>query len=153
VVAETVTMARIGLGARPIDLAVAADTPGPLVVRGSRERMIQVVTNILLNAIQATPDGGTVTVLLAEREGNAMLTVHNTGSFIPPPIRRQLFVPFFTTKPSGTGLGLAIARQIVTGLDGRIDVDSDPDTGTTFAIELPLAVRADLAGMAGMASA
>jgi signal transduction histidine kinase len=84
-------------------------------------------------------------VRLGEREGQALITVHNTGSFIPPLIRRQLFVPFFTTKPSGTGLGLAIARQIVTGLDGRIDVESDPESGTTFAIELPLAIRADMA--------
>ena len=70
-----------------------------------------------------------------------MLEVHNTGSFIPPEVRKQLFVPFFTTKPTGTGLGLAIARQIVLGMDGRIDVDSDPQSGTTFTIELPLAVR------------
>jgi signal transduction histidine kinase len=67
--------------------------------------------------------------------------VHNSGSFIPDDIRRQLFVPFFTTKATGTGLGLAIARQIVTAFDGRIEVESDPTTGTTFTIELPLAVR------------
>jgi signal transduction histidine kinase len=144
-VAEAVSMARIGLGARPITLAVASDCSGPVVVRGSHERLIQVLTNVILNAIQATPDGGTVTVRLAQRPGHAVVTVHNTGSFIPAPIRRQLFVPFFTTKPNGTGLGLAIARQLVTGLDGRIDVDSDPDTGTTFAIELPLVVGADVA--------
>jgi PAS domain S-box-containing protein len=150
VVAETVSMARIGLAGRPVELRVAADTANPVVVRGSRERMVQVVTNVLLNAVQATPDGGVVTVRLAGRDGNALLTVHNTGSFIPPPVRRQLFVPFFTTKPTGTGLGLAIARQLVTGLDGRIDVESDPDTGTTFAVELPLAVRASVADMASV---
>ncbi len=66
--------------------------------------------------------------------------MHNTGSYIPPNVCRQLFVPFFTTKPTGTGLGLAIARQIVMSMDGRIDVESDPDRGTTFTVELPLAV-------------
>ena len=76
------------------------------------------------------------------------MTVHNTGSYIPPDVRRQLFVPFFTTKPTGTGLGLAIARQIVTAMDGRIEVESDPETGTTFTVELPLA--ASERGCAGM---
>jgi two-component system sensor histidine kinase AtoS len=70
-----------------------------------------------------------------------VVSVHNTGSYIPPQVRRQLFVPFFTTKPTGTGLGLAIARQIVTSMDGRIDVQSDPDAGTTFTVEIPLAVQ------------
>jgi signal transduction histidine kinase len=69
------------------------------------------------------------------------VAVHNTGSFIPPDVRRRLFVPFFTTKATGTGLGLAIAQQIVTALDGRIEVDSNPDSGTTFTIEMPLAVQ------------
>ena len=70
-----------------------------------------------------------VTVSAEPREGRPSVSVHNTGSFIPPDVRRQLFVPFFTTKPTGTGLGLAIARQIVTAMDGRIDVDSDPASG------------------------
>jgi len=74
--------------------------------------------------------------------------VHNTGSYIPPGVRRQLFVPFFTTKPTGTGLGLAIARQIVTSMDGRIDVDSDEQRGTTFTVELPLAIREPAAALA-----
>jgi signal transduction histidine kinase len=91
--------------------------------------------------VQATPEEGAVTVSAVQRDGQAQVAIHNTGSFISADVRRQLFVPFFTTKPSGTGLGLAIARQIVTGLDGRIDVDSDPATGTTFTIELPLLVR------------
>ena len=140
-VIETVTLARLGLGERLIDLRVTPDEAPPLVVRGSRERFIQVLTNLVVNATQATPDGGVVTVRLAVRDGAAVIDVHNTGSFIPPQVRKQLFVPFFTTKPSGTGLGLAIARQIVVGMEGRLDVDSHPDAGTTFSIELPLAVR------------
>lgn len=140
-VLEAVAMARLGLGDRRLVLTVAPDPPPRLVIRGSRERMLQVLSNILLNATQATPDGGAVTVRVAARDGSAVVAVHNTGSYIPPHVRRQLFVPFFTTKPAGTGLGLAIARQIVTSMDGRIEVDSDPSAGTTFTIELPLAVR------------
>jgi signal transduction histidine kinase len=135
-----VSLAQVGV-TRPVVLRIASQPPEPLIVRGNRERLIQVLTNIVLNATQATPDGGEVTVRTEQCEGMAVVTVHNTGSYIPPLIRRQLFVPFFTTKPTGTGLGLAIARQIVTSMDGRIDVASDPDTGTTFTVELPLAAQ------------
>jgi PAS domain S-box-containing protein len=140
-VAETVSLAQVGVASRPVALRIASQSPEPLIVRGNRERLIQVLTNIILNATQATPDGGAVTIHTEQRDALAVVTVHNTGSYIPPQVRRQLFVPFFTTKPTGTGLGLAIARQIVTSMDGRIDVASDPDTGTTFTVELPLAAR------------
>jgi signal transduction histidine kinase len=138
VVAETVGLSRHGLGEWPVTLTII---PGasPVFVRASRERLVQVLTNIVLNAIQATPDGGTVTVRVERGEDGATVAVHNTGSYIPPDVRRQLFVPFFTTKPTGTGLGLAIARQLVTCMDGELDVASDPDAGTTFTIQVPLA--------------
>ncbi len=138
-VAETVSLAQVGVSTRAVALTVAPPADRQLVVRGNRERLIQVLTNIVLNATQATPDGGAVTVRTEQRESHAVVSVHNTGSYIPPQVRRQLFVPFFTTKPTGTGLGLAIARQIVTSMDGRIDVQSDPETGTTFTVEIPLA--------------
>lgn len=145
-VKETVSLAQHGLAGRPVAFTVAAAANRPLLVRGTRERLLQVFTNIVLNATQATPDGGTVAVRASQRNGQAVVSVHNTGSYIPPHVRRQLFVPFFTTKPNGTGLGLAIARQIVTSMDGRIDVDSSPDAGTTFVVELPLATSAAEAG-------
>jgi two-component system sensor histidine kinase AtoS len=140
-VSETVSLARHGLSGRALTLAEAPKPAMPLVVRGNRERITQVLTNIVVNATQATPDEGTVTVSTQCRQGTAVVAVHNTGSFIPPDVRRRLFVPFFTTKATGTGLGLAIAQQIVTALDGRIEVDSNPDSGTTFTIEMPLAVQ------------
>ena len=140
-VAETVSLAQHGLGSRAVVLSLASDGAERLVVRGSRERLVQVLTNIVLNATEATPDGGAVTVRMEQRDDCAVVAVHNTGSYIPPNVRRQLFVPFFTTKPTGTGLGLAIARQIVTSMDGRLEVDSDPDTGTTFTVEFPLVGR------------
>ena len=141
VISETVSLTQHGLAERRVTLQLTLDRQQRLVVRGNRQRVGQVLTNIILNGVQATPDEGRVTVSAGERDGHAHVSVHNTGSFIPADIRRQLFVPFFTTKPSGTGLGLAIARQIITGLDGRIEVESDPASGTTFTIELPLVVR------------
>jgi len=143
-VGETVSLARHGLGSRSLDLQVAQRSPGALFVRGNRERLMQVLTNVVLNATQAAPEGGAVTVSTERRDAAAVVAVHNTGSFIPPDVRRRLFVPFFTTKPTGTGLGLAIARQIVTGLDGRIDVESSPEGGTTFTIEMPLVLREEV---------
>jgi PAS domain S-box-containing protein len=139
VVAETVSMTDHGLRDRRVRLQQSLAPCGRLVVRGNRERLGQVLTNVIMNAVQATPDEGQVTVSAHARDGQAVVAVHNTGSFIPADVRRQLFVPFFTTKPTGTGLGLAIARQIVTGLDGRIEVESDQTAGTTFTIELPMA--------------
>jgi PAS domain S-box-containing protein len=140
-VAETVSLTQHGLGERRVSLQLSYDPLEYLVVCANRQRICQVLTNIILNGVQATPDGGRVTVSATARDGHAHISVHNSGSFIPDDIRRQLFVPFFTTKATGTGLGLAIARQIVTAFDGRIEVESDPTTGTTFTIELPLAVR------------
>jgi two-component system sensor histidine kinase AtoS len=147
IAAETVSLSQVGVGNRPVAVhCLLADDA--LVVRGNRDRLIQVLTNIVQNATQATPDGGAVTVRAESRGSVAAIAVHNTGSYIPPHVRRQLFVPFFTTKPTGTGLGLAIARQIVTSMDGRIDVDSDEERGTTFTVELPLAVREPMAALA-----
>jgi signal transduction histidine kinase len=148
IAAETVALAQAGIGDRVVTLE-CVQTKDPLVVRGNRDRLTQVLTNIVLNATQATPDGGAVTVRAELGDGCATVTVHNTGSYIPAGVRRQLFVPFFTTKPTGTGLGLAIARQIVTSMDGRIDVDSDEQQGTTFTVELPLLLRESFAPAAG----
>lgn len=139
VVRDTVSFARLGLSNRRVTVSLVEENGSAAEVIGSRDRLGQALTNIVLNAVQATPDGGIVTVKTARANGNVAIRVHNTGSYIPPERMRQLFVPFFTTKPAGTGLGLAIARQIVTAQDGRIDVESDPETGTTFTIELPIA--------------
>jgi PAS domain S-box-containing protein len=144
-VSETIVLARHGLGGRAVTFNESPRPMAPLIVRGNRERLLQVLTNIVGNATQATPDDGTVTVSIDRRQGSAVVAVHNTGSYIPPDVRRRLFVPFFTTKPTGTGLGLAIAQQIMTALDGRIEVDSSPESGTTFTIEMPLAVPEEVA--------
>jgi PAS domain S-box-containing protein len=146
-VAETVSLAQAAIGNRPV-VVQRVGRQDRLVIRGNRDRLIQVLTNIVRNATEASPDGGAVTVRAEPRDGCATVTVHNTGSYIPPNVRRQLFVPFFTTKPTGTGLGLAIARQIVTSMDGRIDVESHEEQGTTFTVELPLAVREPAAALA-----
>jgi signal transduction histidine kinase/HAMP domain-containing protein len=138
VVRDAVTFTRLGLGDERATLSVV-DTAAPLITCGDARRLGQAVTNLLVNAVEATPPGGTVTVSATGSGTAAIVRVHNSGAYITPEQRKQLFVPFYTTKPSGTGLGLAIARQIVTAHGGRIDVESDRHAGTTFSVELPLA--------------
>jgi signal transduction histidine kinase len=110
-------------------------------------QMKQVLLNLILNAAQAMPDGGTLRVAVtADREGETgpssiRITVSDTGSGIEPGIRSRLFDPFFTTREEGTGLGLAIVHAIVDGHRGRVEVDSAVGRGSTFAVVLPMGQR------------
>jgi PAS domain S-box-containing protein len=142
---ETVGLARFGLGEGSAAIVCAA-APEPLVVMGSRDRLAQALTNIVINAVQATPAGGAIHVSTRQADGRAEIRVHNTGSYIDPADVGRMFVPFFTTKARGTGLGLAIARQIVTAHGGRIGVESARETGTTFTIDVPVARDGATAG-------
>ena len=145
-VREVATFVSLGLGGRPVEIAIGEAGVMPAArVLGSRNRLIQALSNIVLNAVQSTPDGGYVTVGVTPGDAHVAIRVHNTGSYIPPDIMKQLFVPFFTTRPSGTGLGLAIARQIVTAHHGQLSVESDRASGTCFIIELPAAGTASAA--------
>ena len=93
----------------------------------------------MLNAEQAMPEGGTLT-LIAQRDGDGVrLDVIDTGCGIPADQLPKLFRPFHTTKTNGHGLGLAIARKIITAHGGTIDVQSEPGRGTKFTIRLPAA--------------
>ncbi|MFW6158762.1 MAG: two-component system sensor histidine kinase NtrB [Planctomycetota bacterium] len=125
---------------------VEHEEPGQAIrVNADRERLARAVINVVRNAFEATPAGGTVrtSVRLLPGETRAGadrvdVAVHNTGSYISSEDRGKLFTPFFTTRPQGTGLGLAIAHQIVSAHDGAIEVESEPETGTTFHIILPV---------------
>lgn len=102
-------------------------------------RIQQVVLNLLLNARDAMPSGGTLT-FRARSEGDAVaLSVTDTGEGITADHLTRVFEPFFTTKERGTGLGLAVARRIVEEHGGKIQVESKPGTGTTFTMILPVA--------------
>jgi signal transduction histidine kinase len=114
---------------------LAPDLPAVLL---DRDLFEQCLLNLLLNAEQAMPEGGTLT-LLGRREGNwVCLEVIDTGVGIPPAILPKLFQPFFSTKPNGHGLGLAITRRIVQAHGGSIEVQSTPGHGTRFTIRLPI---------------
>lgn len=98
-----------------------------------------VLTNFIANAVDAMPGGGRLKVR-AERRGEELwLSVEDTGRGIAPEERKRIFEPFFTTKPvgHGTGLGLSICKEIARALKGRIEVDSAPGAGATFALIFP----------------
>lgn len=113
--------------------------PLPLV-RCRPDAIKQAVLNILLNAIQAMPNGGVLTVLSGHDGQRVRLTIADTGDGIPPEHLQRIFDPFFTTKPpgEGTGLGLSIARTAIEADGGQILVESEVGKGSTFTIVLPI---------------
>ncbi len=123
-----------------INTAVEA-APGLPSVLGSRDKLKQVFLNLILNARDAMPDGGTLTVRLADHDNAIQVTVSDTGIGIPPENLGRIFDAFFTTKKevSGVGLGLSVTYGIIQQHGGAIRVASTPGRGTTFTIELPTA--------------
>ena len=93
--------------------------------------------NLVLNALDAMPAGGTLTMRTSERDGNIRIEVADTGKGLTPEECSRLFTPYYTTKVQGTGLGLAIIQSVVSDHHGTISVTSDEGRGTTFVIELP----------------
>ncbi len=97
----------------------------------------RVLMNIIMNAIQAMENGGTLSVTTAESKGGYNITVQDTGSGISPDNIKKIFNPFFTTKEKGSGLGLPIVRKIIEGHNGTIDIESVEGEGTKVVIYLP----------------
>ena len=106
-----------------------------------RPRQIeQVFINLLVNAAQAIPEKGTVTVAVALAGREVLVRIGDSGTGIPPELKKRLFEPFFTTKPvgKGTGLGLHVAYKIVRAHGGRIEADSTPGQGTVMTVRFPV---------------
>jgi two-component system NtrC family sensor kinase len=110
-------------------------------VRADRNKLIQVFLNLIQNAVQAMPGGGTLTLASRLVEADLQLSVTDTGVGIPAANIKKIFDPFFTTKDpgEGTGLGLAICYGIVTDLGGKLTVESKVNKGTRFVVQLKVA--------------
>jgi PAS domain S-box-containing protein len=108
-------------------------------VFGDRALLKQAILNLVLNAVDAMPNGGQLQLTLSRRGGMAEITVGDTGKGIPMEHRQKVFQLFFTTRPGGSGIGLASTFQIVQLHNGSIDFTTEVGRGTTFRIELPLA--------------
>ncbi len=114
-------------------------------VTANESRLGQVLLNLIVNAVQAIPEGNYLNNVIrvsttAERD-QVVIAIRDSGMGIPPEVQRRLFTPFFTTKPVGvgTGLGLAISHRIVTSMNGTITFESEVGKGTEFRITLPMA--------------
>jgi signal transduction histidine kinase len=123
-----------------VKIALEVDSPPP--VRGDAERLQQLFLNLLLNAVDAMPEGGTLRIGLAPAGPDRVeIRISDTGKGVPPEDLRRIFDTFYTTKPAGegSGLGLVVARSIVLDHEGTIDVTSELGQGTEFRITLPRA--------------
>lgn len=114
---------------------------GPVGVKGDRDKLRQVLINLVSNACEAIPAGDRVTCKVnpVPEQGRVTIQVHNGGEPIPAEVIPNLTKPFFTTKTSGNGLGLAITKRIVEAHGGELRIDSAAPLGTTVTISLPLA--------------
>jgi two-component system NtrC family sensor kinase len=114
--------------------------PRPAMALHDPQAIQQVVVNLVQNAIQAMPDGGTLRVAVGQTSDVVAIAVQDTGTGIPPENLGRIFDPFFTTKPAGegTGLGLSVSYGIVSHHGGRLNVESTVGQGTTFTILLPV---------------
>jgi len=105
---------------------------------GGAPELREVLVNLLFNAVDAMPHGGTITLRSWLDQERVFISVSDTGVGMPETVRRKVFEPFFTTKGSrGAGLGLSASYGIISRMGGRISVDSAPFQGTTFTIDLP----------------
>src|SRR6185295_15114529 len=118
-------------------------------VAGDPAELREAFTNLVLNAVDAMPKGGTLTLRTAVTDGQVQVEVRDTGTGIPEHIREKIFDPFFTTKgPKGTGLGLSMAYGILQRHNGRITVESEEGCGTTFRLLFPAAVSGSVGELA-----
>jgi two-component system nitrogen regulation sensor histidine kinase NtrY len=101
------------------------------------ELMHRVLSNLVLNAMDAMPDGGTLTLRTRQNDQHAFIEVADTGTGLTPEECERLFTPYYTSKSHGTGLGLAIVQSVISDHGGRVSVRSETGRGTTFEIELP----------------
>ncbi len=117
-----------------------AEGQNPLLVNGDSEQLHQVLVNLLLNAIEAMPNGGqlSVAVFRSVDEHFVQMEIRDTGAGISSEVLSRLFEPFTTTKDQGTGLGLAISRRIVEQHGGTLVASNHPDGGAVFVVTLPV---------------
>ena len=115
---------------------VAPLTLPPL--KADHEYFRQTLLNLILNGLQAMPEGGTLTLEAKTSNGNFLIAVTDTGTGITAENQRRIFEPYFTTKAKGTGLGLAVSRRIIEAHGGTITVFSEPGQGCRFTISVPI---------------
>ena len=122
---------------REIDYRLAADAEPPVIVSDG-DRVLQVITNLLSNAFRWTPDGGRIELSLGADNGAVRSTSSTPARASPGEERARIFEAFVSQDADGTGLGLPIARELAVALGGRIELQSEPGSGSRFRLVLPL---------------
>jgi signal transduction histidine kinase len=122
--------------ARGIEYDLELDEGAVLITDG--DRVLQIVTNLLSNALHWTPEGGRVDLGLGAQNGEVRVAVSDTGPGIAPEMEERIFRPFWSGDDGGTGLGLAIARELALALGGRLELHSELGSGSRFVLVLPL---------------
>jgi signal transduction histidine kinase len=107
--------------------------------RGDAALLRPALLNLMRNAVQAMPTGGTLTLEVAREEAAVAITIADSGPGIPPEVRETIFTPFFTTRSKGTGLGLTVVRELVSALGGEVRVSTAHGGGAAFTVRLETA--------------
>lgn len=118
-------------------IQIIVDDQTPVRANGNADELAQVMLNMVVNALDAMPNGGNLQIQTASDDGQILIRISDTGMGISPEWQSQIFEAFFTTRPQGTGLGLYVCRQIIERHGGRILLESSPGVGSTFTLVLP----------------
>jgi len=118
-----------------------ADVAEDQVVTADRDMLRRALLNLLLNALDAMPDGGTISIRAGRSPAGAVLEIADTGPGLSDAAQRRAFEPFYTTKPGGTGLGLAIVYRIAEVHGGEVTAANRPDSGAVFTLRIPAPVE------------
>ena len=133
----TPRMTRAGAG----EIALSMEVPPAVFVRGIGAELREVFLNLLVNACDAMPSGGKLSVAIRSSGDGVIAEIRDSGHGMTEAIRKRIFEPFFTTKgKAGTGLGLTVVRNVVVKLGGSVDVESEVGLGTTFRMKFPVVV-------------
>jgi signal transduction histidine kinase len=143
-VEELADLARPQASASNITLEVESPKQ-PVTITIDPDLFKQAVLNIVVNAIEAMPEGGTLRFSATARGDQAELRISDSGPGIPDDVRDKIYNLYFTTKEKGSGIGLSMTFRIVQLHDGTIDFESEPGHGTTFVMKLPVTLSTDLA--------
>jgi two-component system phosphate regulon sensor histidine kinase PhoR len=123
-------------------ISLDANLPSDVIVKGDPEAMRQVMDNLIVNAIQYTPQGGRVSVQVDRKGAEAYIRVQDTGVGIPLEHQPRIFERFYrvdkhrSREDGGTGLGLSIVKHLVQSMNGKVSVSSEPGLGSTFVVQM-----------------
>ncbi|HKY03305.1 MAG TPA: ATP-binding protein [Blastocatellia bacterium] len=135
---ETIALVRAQADEQGVEIEVRQDGDRA-DVQGDRERLKSCLSNIAINALQAMPTGGHLTARVHQTNGTVAVSITDTGVGISEEAQAKIFDAYYSTKQTGFGLGLAVTKKIVEDHKGTIEVESEPDRGTTFTVKLPAA--------------